>query len=65
LLPQTIEEYELMFNLNRASFYYTNSDYFNKIVAGIKSYDISSSHIGFMSREKFPSSSFKKVESNF
>lgn len=65
LLPQTIEEYEMMFSLNKGGFYYTNLSYSNQIVAGINSYDISSSHIGFMSRKKYPCSSFRKIEENF
>ena len=62
LLPQSIEQYQLMFSLNRAAFYYQNSSFIGRIVPRVNSYDISSSHIGFMARKKYPSSSF--IEAN-
>lgn len=58
LLPKDQDEYELMLDLDKASFYFTNADYFNKVVLNVHSYDISSSHLSFLARKKFPSSGF-------
>lgn len=62
LLPEDWDQFNLMFNLNKAAIYYSNSKFMNKIVPRVNSYDISSSHIGFMSRKKYPSSGFIKAE---
>lgn len=62
LLPKTPDEYALMLELNRGSFYFTNRDYFGKVVKDVHSYDISSSHLSFLARKKFPCAGFNYEE---
>jgi len=62
LLPQCEEEWEQMKHLDKGSFYFCNSDYFNKKVPNVHCYDISSSHLSLLARKKYPSSSFKRAE---
>ena len=62
LLPQSEEEWEQIQHLDKGSFYFCNSDYFNKKVANVHCYDISSSHLSLLARKKYPSSSFKRAE---
>lgn len=62
LCPRTEDEYEVLFSLNKAGFYYANKDYEGKVVQKLHSYDISSSHIGFMARELYPSSHFERED---
>lgn len=61
LLPQDEDEWEEMKQLDKGSFYFCNSDYFNKIVPQVYCYDISSSHISLLLRKKYPSSSFTRA----
>lgn len=61
LCPKTEQEYEAMLGLNKASFYYTNPDSFGSISTNLHCYDISSSHIGFYYRKKFPSTPFVRT----
>ena len=62
LLPQCEDEWEQMKHLDKGSFYFCNSDYFNKKVPNVHCYDISSSHLSLLARKKYPSSSFKRAE---
>ena len=62
LLPQCEDEWEQMKHLDKGSFYFCNSDYFNKKVSNVHCYDISSSHLSLLARKKYPSSSFKRAE---
>ena len=62
LLPQSEEEWEQIQHLDKGSFYFCNSDYFNKKVPNVHCYDISSSHLSLLARKKYPSSSFKRAE---
>lgn len=62
LLPQSEDEWEQMKHLDKGSFYFCNSDYFNKKVPNVHCYDISSSHLSLLARKKYPSSSFKRAE---
>lgn len=61
LLPQTEDELYFMEQLDKAGFYYSNSDYRMKRVANVHCYDISSAFLSFLLKEKFPYSSFKEA----
>lgn len=63
LLPQDEEELDLFINVNKASYYFTNPKFINKITENVYGYDISSSHSGFMIRKKYPASSSKQPTS--
>lgn len=64
LLPKTEEELDLYLRVNKASFYFTNPKYINQTLTDIRGFDISSSHLGFILRKKYPSTSAVKVEGN-
>ena len=55
LLPQDEREMDLLLRIYKGSYYFTNPKYINKTVNNVKGYDISSSHGGFILREKYPS----------
>lgn len=59
MVPKTEEELDLLDWLSKASFYYSNSNYFNKSAYKVHCYDISSSHLGFFARKTFPMEGFK------
>lgn len=63
LLPKDELEYWDMQELNKASFYYYNKDKFNMNIPKVYSFDISSSHLSFLMRKKFPYKGFKRSES--
>jgi len=48
--------------VNKASFYFTNPTFINKTLENVRGYDISSSHLGFILRKKYPSTEALKVE---
>ena len=60
-LPQDYEEYRDMLKLNRASFYYSNAAYHGGVAYNLHCYDISSSHISFITRKKYPYEPFKRL----
>ena len=62
LLPQNDDEWLQMNQLDKASFYYCNDEYYNKRAVNVKCYDISSSHLSLLARKKYPSSTFKRAE---
>lgn len=62
LLPKSEEELDLYLRVNKASFYFTNPAFINKTLENIRGYDISSSHLGFILRKKYPSTEALKVE---
>lgn len=62
LCPKTIEEFEELDSLNKASYYYVNQNLIGDVIENVYSWDISSSHIGFLARKKFPSTEFKKTK---
>lgn len=54
LLPKDEDELYLYTKVNKASFYFMNPKYVNKVVENVIGYDISSSHSGFILRKKYP-----------
>ena len=64
LLPKSEEELDLYLRVNKASFYFTNPAFINKTLENVRGYDISSSHLGFILRKKYPSTEALKVEGN-
>lgn len=62
LLPQSDDEWNQMQQLDKGSFYYCNSNFFNTIVPNVHCYDISSSHLSLLARKKYPCSTFKMAE---
>lgn len=64
LLPKSKEELDLYLRVNKASFYFTNPAFINKTLENVRGYDISSSHLGFILRKKYPSTEARKVEGN-
>ena len=62
LLPKSKEELDLYLRVNKASFYFTNPAFTNKTLENVRGYDISSSHLGFILRKKYPSTEALKVE---
>ena len=62
LLPKSKEELDLYLRVNKASFYFTNPTFINKTLENVRGYDISSSHLGFILRKKYPSTEALKVE---
>lgn len=62
LLPKSKEELDLYLRVNKASFYFTNPAFINKTLENVRGYDISSSHLGFILRKKYPSTEALKVE---
>lgn len=64
LLPKSKEELDLYLRVNKASFYFTNPTFINKTLENVRGYDISSSHLGFILRKKYPSTEARKVEGN-
>ena len=64
LLPKSKEELDLYLRVNKASFYFTNPVFINKTLEDVRGYDISSSHLGFILRKKYPSTEARKVEGN-
>lgn len=63
LLPQDQNELDLMNEVYKASYYFTNPKFIKKTINNVISCDISSSHSGFMLRKKYPSSSSITVNS--
>lgn len=62
LLPQDEEELLLITEkLNKASFCWANPDYLGQSVPRVYSYDLSSSHLSFFARKKFPYEPFQEV----
>lgn len=62
LLPQDEEELLLITEkLNKASFCWANPDYLGQPVPRVYSYDLSSSHLSFFARKKFPYEPFQEV----
>lgn len=64
LLPKSEEELDLYLRVNKASFYFTNPAFINKTLENVRGYDISSSHLGFILRKRYPSTEALKVEGN-
>lgn len=62
LFPKSKEELDLYLRVNKASFYFTNPAFINKTLENVRGYDISSSHLGFILRKKYPSTEALKVE---
>lgn len=62
LLPKSEAELDLYLRVNKASFYFTNPAFINKTLEDVRGYDISSSHLGFILRKKYPSTEALKVE---
>ena len=48
--------------LDKGGFYYQNPTYLNKRVPNVHQYDISSAYLGYLSRKKFPLTSFTYTE---
>lgn len=62
LLPQDEQELILLTEkLNKASFCWANPEYLGKSVPRVYSYDLSSSHLSFFARKKFPYEPFQEV----
>lgn len=62
LLPQDEEELLLITEkLNKASFCWANPNYLGQAVPRVYSYDLSSSHLSFFARKKFPYEPFQEV----
>lgn len=61
LCPNSIEELERLESLNKSSYYYVNEKFVNEVI-NVNSWDISSSHIGFLARKKFPYNAFKETK---
>lgn len=63
LLPQNREQLELMTErLNKASFCWINPNCQGQVVSKLSCYDLSSSHLSFFARKKFPCEPFQEVE---
>lgn len=62
LLPQNEIELDLLLNVYKASFVYSNPNYFNTTVNNVYSYDIKSSHSGIYLRKKYPYGNGELVE---
>lgn len=62
MVPKTEEELVNLEALDKASFYFCNSNYFNKREYYVRCYDLSSSHLSFLARKKFPYQSFELEE---
>ena len=62
LLPQDEEELDYMLYLDKAGFYYGNSDYAGKVIEEIYRYDISSAYLSYLSRKEFPMEAFQYTE---
>lgn len=62
LLPQNETELDLLLNIYKASFVYSNPKYSNKIVKNVYSRDIKSSHSGIYLRKKYPYGNGELVE---
>lgn len=61
LLPQSEDELELYSRIYKASYFFANPKFVDKVVENVFSYDISSSHIGFISRKLYPVSRFECI----
>lgn len=64
MIPKSQEELNLYLQVNKASFYFTNPKYINQTLEGVKGYDISSSHLGFILRKKYPVNGAMKATGN-
>ena len=62
LLPKDKEELDLYVRIYKGSYYYSNSNYFNKEIKNARMFDISSSHSGFMIRKRYPYNGAQSVE---
>ena len=62
LLPKDEDELDLYTRVYKGSYYYSNSNYFNREVKNVRMFDISSSHSGFMIRKRYPYNGALKVE---
>ena len=63
LLPQNKQQLEIMTErLNKASFCWINPKYQSQVVSKLGCYDLSSSHLSFFARKKFPYEPFQEVE---
>ena len=62
LLPQDEQELILLTEkLNKASFCWANPEYLGRSIPRVYSYDLSSSHLSFFARKKFPYESFQEI----
>ena len=62
LLPQNEKQLEIMTErLNKASFCWVNPKYQDTVVTKLGCYDLSSSHLSFFARKKFPYEPFQEV----
>ena len=62
LLPQDEQELILLTEkLNKASFCWANPEYLGRSIPRVYSYDLSSSHLSFFARKKFPYEPFQEV----
>ena len=62
MVPKTEEELILLEQLNKASFFYCNRERFGQRNYKVYCYDLSSSHLSFLARKRFPYEGFKKEE---
>lgn len=62
MVPKTEEELINLESLDKASFYFCNSKYFNKREYYVYCYDLSSSHLSFLARKRFPYKGFELEE---
>ena len=62
LLPQDEDEWNEMFSLDRAGFYFQNPNYYYINVPKVHQRDISSAFLSYLFIKKFPLNSFKKTQ---
>ena len=61
MLPKTQEELEILYSLNKASFFYqSNQNWYDGRAYNVHCYDLSSSHLSFLARKRFPYEGFKE-----
>ena len=65
LLPKNEIELDLLLNIYKASFVYSNSNYSNKTVENVYSSDIKSSHSGFYLRKRYPYGEGELIENPY
>ena len=62
MVPKTEDELNVLNWLNKASFYYSNPNWYGDRAYNVHCYDLSSSHLSFFARKKFPYGGFQLEE---
>ena len=62
MVPKTQDELDVLNWLNKASFYYSNPNWYGDRAYNVHCYDLSSSHLSFFARKKFPYGGFQLEE---